>query len=60
MNIHEEKDVILKKSSYLKSKILVWDVVRPTRVRLLDFCCSGIRFYVLLNPYLYFISFFIS
>ena len=32
-------------------------VVRPTRVYLLDSVCSGIQFYVLLSPYLCFISF---
>ena len=32
-------------------------VVRPTRVYLLDFFYSGIHFYVLLSPYLCFISF---
>ena len=32
-------------------------VVRPTGVSLLDFFCSGIQFYVLLSPYLCFISF---
>ena len=32
-------------------------VVRPTRVYLLDFFCSGIQLYVLLSPYLCFISF---
>ena len=32
-------------------------VVRPTRVYLLDFFCSGIQLYVLLSPYLFFISF---
>ena len=32
-------------------------VVRPTRVYLLDFFCSGIQFYLLLSPYLCFISF---
>ena len=32
-------------------------VVRPTGVCLLDFFCSGIQFYVLLSPYLCFISF---
>ena len=31
--------------------------VRPTRVYLLDFFCSGIQFHVLLSPYLCFISF---
>ena len=31
-------------------------VVRPIRVYLLDFFCSGIQFYVLLSPYLCFIS----
>ena len=25
--------------------------VRPTRVNLLDFFCSGIQFYLLLSPY---------
>ena len=33
-------------------------VVRPTGVYLLDFFCSGIQFYLLLSPYLCFISFF--
>ena len=32
-------------------------VVRPIRVYLLDFFCSGIQFYLLLSPYLCFISF---
>ena len=32
-------------------------VDRPTDVYLLDFFCSGIQFYVLLSPYLCFISF---
>ena len=32
-------------------------VVRPTRVYLLDFFCSGIQFYLLLSPYLCFIPF---
>ena len=32
-------------------------VVRSTGVYLLDFFCSGIQFYVLLSPYLCFISF---
>ena len=31
--------------------------VRPTRVYLLDFFCSDFRFYLLLSPYLGFISF---
>ena len=30
---------------------------RPTGVYLLDFFCAGIQFYVLLSPYLCFISF---
>ena len=30
--------------------------VRPTGVNLLDFFCSGILFYLLLSPYLCFIS----
>ena len=32
-------------------------VVRPTRVYLLDFFCSGIQLYILLSPYLCFVSF---
>ena len=32
-------------------------VVRPTGPYLLDLFCSGIQFYVLLSPYLRFISF---
>ena len=31
--------------------------VRPTRVYLFDFFCYGIQLYVLLSPYLCFISF---
>ena len=30
--------------------------VRPTGVDLMDFFCSGIQFYLLLSPYLCFIS----
>ena len=33
-------------------------VVRPTGFWLLIFFCTGIQFYVLLSPYLCFISFF--
>ena len=32
-------------------------VVRPTGVYLLDFFCSSVQFYLLLSPYLCFISF---
>ena len=32
-------------------------VVRTTKFYLLDFFCSGIQFYLLLSPYLCFISF---
>ena len=32
-------------------------VVRPAGVHLLDFFCSCIQFYVLLSPYICFISF---
>ena len=31
---------------------MLWLVVRPTGVYLLDFFCSGIQFYLLLSPYL--------
>ena len=34
-------------------------VVRPTRVYLLDFFCSGIQFYVLSSPYFAFSPFYI-
>ena len=34
-------------------------VVRPTRVYMLDFFCSGIQFYVLLSPYLGFFFYFL-
>ena len=34
--------------------------VGPTRVYLLDFVCSGIRFYLLLSPYLCFFSLLLS
>ena len=36
---------------------MLWVVVGPTVVYLLDFFCSGIQFYVLLSTYLCFISF---
>ena len=35
---------------------MLWLFVRPTRVYLLDFFGAGIQFYLLLSPYLYFIS----
>ena len=35
---------------------MLWLFVGPTRVHLLDFFCSGIQFYLLLSPYLCFIS----
>ena len=35
---------------------MLWLIVGPTRVYLLDFVCSGIQFYLLLSPYLCFIS----
>ena len=35
---------------------MLWPFVGPTRVYLLDFICSGIQFYLLLSPYLCFIS----
>ena len=31
---------------------MLWMFVRPIRVYLLDFFCSGIQFYLLLSPYL--------
>ena len=36
---------------------MLWLFVGPTRVYLLDLFCSGIQFYLLLSPYLCFISF---
>ena len=41
---------------YLKRGLMLWLFVGPTRVNLLDFFCSGIQFYLLLSPYLCFIS----
>ena len=35
---------------------MLWLFVRPTGVYLLDLFCSGIQFYLLLSPYLCFIS----
>ena len=35
---------------------MLWMFVGPTLVYLLDFFCSGIQFYLLLSPYLCFIS----
>ena len=36
--------------------LMFWLFVGPTGVYLLDFFCSGIQFYLLLSPYLGFIS----
>ena len=36
---------------------MLWLFVGPTGVYLLDLFCSGIQFYLLLSPYLCFISF---
>ena len=36
--------------------LMLWLFVGPTGVYLLDFFCSGIQFYLLLSPYLCFIS----
>ena len=36
---------------------MLWLFVGPAGVYLLDFLCSGIQFYLLLSPYLCFISF---
>ena len=36
---------------------MLWLFVGPTEVYLLDFFCSGILLYLLLSPYLCFISF---
>ena len=35
---------------------MLWLFVRPTWVYLFDLFCSGIQFYLLLSPYLCFIS----
>ena len=35
---------------------MLWLFVGPTGVYLLNFLCSGIQFYLLLSPYLCFIS----
>ena len=35
---------------------MLWLFVGPTEVYLFDFFCSGIQFYLLLSPYLCFIS----
>ena len=35
---------------------MLWLYVEPSGVYLLDFFCSGIQFYLLLSPYLCFIS----
>ena len=36
---------------------MLWLFVKPTRVYLLDFFCSCVRFYLLLGPCLWFVSF---
>ena len=38
--------------------LMLFAVVRPTRVYLLDILCFSIQFYLMLSPYLCFISFF--
>ena len=35
---------------------MLWLLLGPTGVYLLDFFCSGVQFYLLLSPYLCFIS----
>ena len=35
---------------------MLWLFIGPTGIYLLDFFCSGIQFYLLLSPYLGFIS----
>ena len=35
---------------------MLWLFVGPSGVYMLDFCCSGIKFYLLLSPCLCFIS----
>ena len=35
---------------------MLWLFVKPTRDYLLDLFCSGIQFYLLLSPYICFIS----
>ena len=40
----------------LLERLMLWLFVRPAGVYLLDFFCSGIQFYLLLSPYLCFIS----
>ena len=37
---------------------MLWLFVGPTGVYLFDFFCSSIQFYLLLSPYLFFISLF--
>ena len=37
---------------------MLWLFVGPTRVYLLDFFCFGIQFYLLLSPFICFISLF--
>ena len=38
------------------SQVMLWLIVGPTGVYLLDFFCSGIQFDLLLSPYRCFIS----
>ena len=35
---------------------MLWLFVEPAKVYLVDFFCSGVQFYLLLSPYLCFIS----
>ena len=42
--------------TYYGRGLMLWLFVGPTRVYLLYFFCSGIQFYLLLSPYLCFIS----
>ena len=40
--------------------LMLWLFVRPAGVYMLDFFCSGIQFYLLLSPYLCFISLYLD
>ena len=39
---------------------MLWLLVGPTGIYLLDFFCFGIQFYLLLSPYLCFISLYLD
>ena len=57
LNLQEMNIYRRHMSSHDKTRgLMLWLFVGPTGVYLLDFFCSGIQFYLLLSPYICFIT----